>query len=219
MKLAPELIPTNRWLVLFFLGYFANLFISLSTRGFGSLVFWPLYRNAAVSTAPGYFLILQLVILAATATLILTIWYRAWSTIQDGHARTTPGRAIALLFVPLFNLYWVFVVVWGFAKDYNALVARHRIPFPKLPTGLFLAVSILSVTVWLPLVGFFSGLACAILGLIVLSRTCDVANNLYRVAISQATSSRAGGLQPRPTPRVYSGSRRGGRAGARLAGS
>ena len=185
MTPVPELIPTNRWLALLILGYGANLCISLLTRGFDSLLIGPLARDPVESSVPGVLLLVQFLIVVLTAVLCLTIWYRAWSEIQDGHARTTPGRAIGLLFVPFFNVYWIFVVVWGFAKDYNSLIDRHRIPFPKLPAGLFLAVPILSLTVWLPLIGLFSGFACAVLGLIVLSKVCDVANNLHRVTTSQ----------------------------------
>ena len=31
--------------------------------------------------------------------------YRMWASIQDGQTRPTPGLAVGLLFVPLFNFY------------------------------------------------------------------------------------------------------------------
>lgn len=68
----------------------------------------------------------------------LVLVYKMWSAIQDGNARTTPGKACGFLFIPLFNLYWVFQAVWGFAKDYNRLVDRHALQVRKLPEALFL---------------------------------------------------------------------------------
>jgi hypothetical protein len=36
------------------------------------------------------------------------ILWKMWSSIQDGNARTTPGKAIGFLFIPFFNIYWIF---------------------------------------------------------------------------------------------------------------
>src|SRR5687767_6774080 len=59
------------------------------------------------------------------------LYYRAWKAIQDGHARTTPGKAVGFLLIPLFNLYWMFPALWGFSKDYNAYIERHSINVPR----------------------------------------------------------------------------------------
>ena len=52
-------------------------------------------------------------------TIFCVFWYKVWVSIQDGHARTTPGKAIGFMFIPFFNGYWLFQSIWGFAKDYN----------------------------------------------------------------------------------------------------
>jgi hypothetical protein len=86
-------------------------------------------------------------------------WHAAWRTLQDPHARTTPPKAIGFMFIPLFNLYWVFQLIWGFAKDYNAYSQRHGIGRPphRLPAGYYLAVVImwifLVVLRYIPLMG------------------------------------------------------------------
>lgn len=83
-------------------------------------------------------------IAAAYTVLILCIFlYRAWSMLQGHGARTTPGRAVGFLFIPLFNIYWVFQAVWGFAKDYNNILQNLRSDAPKLPESLFLFTSFL----------------------------------------------------------------------------
>jgi len=91
--------------------------------------------------------------------------YKAWASIQDGYARTTPGRAVGLLFVPLFNVYWIFEVLPGFATDYNGYLQRHRLQVPPLSRGLILA------TMLLPGIG-------ALLYWVTIGRICDAVNAL-----------------------------------------
>jgi len=52
--------------------------------------------------------------------------YRCWTVIQGEIARTTPGKAVGFLFIPLFNVYWVFVAIRGLAKDANAFCSRKE---------------------------------------------------------------------------------------------
>lgn len=50
----------------------------------------------------------------------LVYLYRAWKYIQDlPNVSTTPGKAVGLLFLPFFNLYWIFRAFHGWATDYN----------------------------------------------------------------------------------------------------
>ncbi len=51
--------------------------------------------------------------------------YKMWSAIEDGQAPITPGRAVGLLFVPFYNLYWVFRALPGWATAYNAFASRQ----------------------------------------------------------------------------------------------
>ena len=92
---------------------------------------------------------LVFLVLAGLLTLYITVvWliliHKMWAAIQDGHARTTPGKAVGLLFVPIFNFYWVFRAFWGFARDYNRYIDRHSLNVRKLPAWLFLVFTILS---------------------------------------------------------------------------
>ena len=88
-------------------------------------------------------------LLIYAVVMIFVLLYKAWKVIQDGHARTSPGKAVGFLFIPFFQLYWFFQAYWGFARDYNAYVQRHyavsesRTSIPKVSTGLFLAYCIL----------------------------------------------------------------------------
>lgn len=122
------------------------------------------------------------VLLIYAAVVSLVMWYKAWKAIQDGNARTTPGKAVGFLFIPFFNFYWVFQAIWGFAKDYNSYITRHKISTSKLTEGLFLAYCILIlVTVFLSRAGA-AGLVFSIINLVILTiiaiQVCDAVNSL-----------------------------------------
>jgi hypothetical protein len=51
--------------------------------------------------------------------------YRAWSCLRAGAPRTTPGQAIGMMFIPFYNLYWIFVAIAGLPKDWNRIVSSY----------------------------------------------------------------------------------------------
>jgi hypothetical protein len=135
----PRVKPVNR---LFYL-------ISVAAAGFCgvTLVIVPAWQ---LQQHPGRLLLLLPLLLGELALLYsaavsAVLWYRAWQAVQDGHARTGPGKAIGLLFVPFYNFYWVFEAYWGFARDCNALFERRRVKSRPLPEWLFLLSCILTV--------------------------------------------------------------------------
>jgi len=117
------------------------------------------------------FLAIGIIGLLYSAVVIFVLYYRMWEAIQDGHARTSPGEAVGFLFIPFFNVYWMFQVTWGFAQDYNAYVARHSINAKKLSEGFFLAATILSFAV-IPFV-------------IMVSQICDAVNAIQAAGEQQ----------------------------------
>ena len=72
----------------------------------------------------------------------LVLLHRAWTCINDGGARTSPRRAVGLLFFPVFNVYWMFHVVPGFATDFNLFIERHQIEARPLSRNLILAAMV-----------------------------------------------------------------------------
>lgn len=76
----------------------------------------------------------------------------------------TPGRAVGYLFIPMFNLYWVFVALGKLPRDLNAMAHASDTP-TRVPTGLGLAAAILSVISVIPFVGQVAG---AVNGLVLL---------------------------------------------------
>jgi hypothetical protein len=126
---------------------------------------------------------------------IFVLLYRAWGALQDGHARTSPGRAVGFLFIPIFGFYWIFQVLWGFAKDFNALVSRHSMDAARLPPGLFLAQAILIVSTILirvdPVIGFVICPISYVLWLVMVTKICDGVNALPLVT-AQGPSTQGG---------------------------
>jgi hypothetical protein len=73
----------------------------------------------------------------------LVFHYKAWRAIPAGATDVTPAKAVWFLFIPLFNLYWLFRSIYGFAYEFNDLVTRHELPVKKLPAVLYLLQCIL----------------------------------------------------------------------------
>jgi len=108
----------------------------------------------------------------------LVLTYRMWKAIQDGHARTSPALAVGLLFVPLYNLFWIFWVYRGFAKDFNEFSKRHSINAPFLSTDLFTAYGALTIFGIIPYLGWIFVAANFFVMLAMISKICDAVNSI-----------------------------------------
>ena len=74
--------------------------------------------------AVGLMCVFELPFLAGEVLQFILV-YKFWQMIQDGFARTTPGKAVGFLFIPFFNFYWWIVAFLGLSKDQNAYIDRH----------------------------------------------------------------------------------------------
>jgi len=121
------------------------------------------------------------VISAFGAVVFLVLTYKMWAAIQGSGVRTSPGRAVGFLFIPIYGFYWVFQAYWGFAKDYNAIVVRHHLDeVPRLREGLFLTYAILSLMSLIPIINLIIVPIVYILVLKMISNICDSVNALPR---------------------------------------
>jgi len=95
--------------------------------------------------------------------------YRAWKCLSAGEPRTTPGKAVGLLFIPFFNLYWIFIAIAALPKDWNRIMASYEDlqKAPKLSGKIFLMFCIGSLV--------FPPLALVV-GFPLMSQTCKGIN-------------------------------------------
>lgn len=134
-------------------------------------------QGKGASTAPLVLRILALVQFAGLVVYAALILHRGWKLLPQHAARTTPGKAVGLMFVPLFNLYWVFQAIYGWARDYNASLATAHPQAPKANEGLFLALCILHALVVLPMCGVLFALAAVVVQPIVVWQICRSINH------------------------------------------
>jgi GYF domain 2 len=92
--------------------------------------------------------------------------YRCWSLIQDGSARTTPGKAVGFGFIPYFSYYWVFVAIRGLAQDMNRYCREHSIPAPVINEELAFWRCILTACNLIPGLNLLTGIAASVVNII-----------------------------------------------------
>ena len=87
----------------------------------------------------------------ATLPFGLSIIHKSWEQIQDGDARTEPGKAVGFLFIPYYNLYWIFVAYKGLAEDMNKYMLDKGYAKDKVANeGLVLTTCIFHVCMVIP---------------------------------------------------------------------
>ncbi len=90
--------------------------------------------------------------------------YRYWAVMQPYTKRTTPGKAVGFLFIPLFQFYWMFVAYHGLAKDIDTYLDRNRdSTAPRPSTGFVLATMIIGLLTIVPVINNFAMLALLVM--------------------------------------------------------
>ena len=117
-------------------------------------------------TISGWVLLIILIgipLLIAAIVVGCILLYRGWAVIQDGNARTTPGRAVGFLFIPFFNFYWAFVAYHGLAVDTNRYFASRGSTRAPMSEGVALWLAITSIASIIPYAGWVAAIACLVL--------------------------------------------------------
>ncbi len=76
---------------------------------------------------PDVILLSKLAITVALVAIVIPtmiLHCRCWKAVPEKIARTSPGMAVGLLFVPFFNFYWVYVSYMGLAEDSAKALGR-----------------------------------------------------------------------------------------------
>ncbi len=73
----------------------------------------------------------------------MILHYQCWAVLADDRPRTTPGRAVGFLFIPLFNIWWLVPSLIGLDRDQGRALAARGLSAPATPaiwTGLLMAI-------------------------------------------------------------------------------
>ena len=116
----------------------------------------------------------------ASVVLFYILLYRCWALIQDGYARTTPGKAVGYCFIPFYNFYWIFQAYPGFAKDANLYFTRHGLPIARLDEGLPTALCVFTLLSAIPYVNFVTSVVTLILMIIMFNNYKNAAIEIIR---------------------------------------
>lgn len=124
------------------------------------------------------------------------IVYKMWDAIQDGYTEITSGKAIGFMFIPFFNIYWIFKVFAGYPAEYNAYVIRNNINVPQLSSGIFVALPIMVI-----LTSFYIGiLGLPFVMMALINKVCDAINALQNAPRSLSNNYL---YNPPPPPRQF----------------
>jgi hypothetical protein len=102
---------------------------------------------------------LPISVLATIFTCILH--YNCWQAVPIKHRRTTPGKAVGYLFIPFFNLYWLFISFPALAKGFSNYAREAK--DTEIGDQSNLAIAYAVVTIFSLGFSFINGLASVML--------------------------------------------------------
>ena len=148
--------------------------------------------DRAIEAATNFFAYAQFVAVHAVINFLLL--HRMWRAIQDGQTTITVGKAIGYLFIPLFNIYWIFRAWGSFPTEFNRYIDRYGLPVEPLAGKAFVAYPILLLAgiLYVPL------LALPIVFIAVISNASDAVDHL-----DEAVRERRNELSANRTPNQF----------------
>ena len=80
--------------------------------------------------------------------------YKFWRLVPANEAETTPGKAVGLLFIPFFNIYWTYVAFCKLSKHYDEFDEMGQMSTSALAlfafvSGFIPVVCVLSPILWI----------------------------------------------------------------------
>ena len=76
----------------------------------------------------------------------LAVWgmlhYRCWAVLPEHAARTTPGKAVGFLFIPLFQFLWAFLTFPSLVSDLKKYARVNHIPLRRFVPGMGILMAV-----------------------------------------------------------------------------
>jgi hypothetical protein len=109
----------SAWIVLSSLGFIGGI-VTL-------LVFLEAGRSVSNSEMEVIMIVAGITMLFVIPTVIIyMIWlYQCWDSIPEQYRSASPGQAVGFLFIPFFNLYWIFRAVPGLSASIGRAMQAH----------------------------------------------------------------------------------------------
>ncbi|MBN2430744.1 MAG: hypothetical protein JXQ27_04680 [Acidobacteria bacterium] len=124
----------------------------------------------------------MLLVTMVAVVLVPILFYKIWDNLPSDQRRMSPGQAVGFLFIPFFNVYWIFQVLAGFARDYNRLLQRLDLERPRLSAGWMITYCILVLLLgglsFIPMVGLPLAILLQAFVLVTISMLIDAVNAL-----------------------------------------
>jgi hypothetical protein len=160
---------------------------SYTARSFRNLWLWFAWLvGAGFPLCP---VIVGIVPFIAGSVIGFILLYRYWALIQDGKARTSPGKAVGFCFIPFFNFYWLYVAFVGLSKDLNLYCDERQTAGPRVSEGLALTWFILFFCTMIPYVGWIAvSIAFIVILIILMKQYTDVAMRLVESRSDRTTA-------------------------------
>ncbi|KAF0095867.1 MAG: hypothetical protein E1N59_643 [Puniceicoccaceae bacterium 5H] len=130
--------------------------------------------------------------LIAAVVFYCLMLYKLWKLIPSGQARTSPGLAVGLSFVPFFNYYWNFVAFHGLAQDLNARLKQEGVQVEPINANLTLAYCILVCVCIVPWIGLLAAIGAIVVNILALKQIKDAGVALIRHRLGSAGPAPAG---------------------------
>jgi len=125
---------------LYFGTYLAAMLIGVLFSTVGTLV---QMEDGADEALPFFFVATPFGVYAFVV--FCTLIYKMWKAVPASVARTTPGKAVGFLFIPLFNMYWIFPALWGWSRDWNSYAANAEVKLQPISETLSLVIAVVWV--------------------------------------------------------------------------
>lgn len=105
------------------------------------------------------------------------LWhYHNWELIDADLRKTTPGRAVGFLFIPFYNLYWIFVSFLWLWEGLNEMGKRYKSKdWLEMQVGVPIAFAVLVILSAVP----FAVIGAGVLTVILILRTNSAVKELW----------------------------------------
>ena len=146
-------LASQRYSIVGFSVFFLASTMFILAASIALTAYWIRGSRGALETAEVLAVLAGFFVLPATALLLIAL-YHAWEVVQPLRRQDvnipTPGMAVSLLFIPLFNIYWMFVATVGLANHLNCLTRLGRHKVKPMKTWLPIAMCLLGLLAVIP---------------------------------------------------------------------